>query len=673
MSHVLRDGDVITNPSSKVGALTLSQNLYNYDAGGFSPMAMWQTQPAIRTVVDFIVDSIALVPFDPYQRTDAGRVKDRTSPIAQALRAPAPRVGQKRWVAQLQRDMLLYGRWAFFTNEDRDGRLRFVRLPAHAFSLVADEYGRYTDVVIYGSGRNGTPGKVIRPLGDDIVFDINDPGNGAEYRAGVTPVSVLEGLARETEGLEAYRTQLFHNSAMVPAVIERPAEAKKWSDDAWRRFKEEFATYRAGGGNAGGTPLLEDGMKLKPVEVFNPRDAEYVEVRKLALVEAAQALHVPPELVGAQAGTHSNIVALREQLYVDVLGAALGYFEDALNAGLEPWLGDAGYVEANLETRLRATFTERVKAYQAAGGGPWMTREEIRNRENLEFIEGTEELIVPMNVTEGGLASPLDTGQTNEPDPLDPLKGRRMKALPKAAAPERPRAKAAREELAEALKAEHARLGKSFDRKLGISTIADFQAEHPAAKATATPVAIDREYVEYEVRSLSKSLTRRLRAVAEAGSKDVLSELGISDFAGWDAARQKAWVEKAAESWARASVHGWYVDTINEAIAEHPGEWAMKVRETMKSPAATNAASLKMGTQVESFGRQDGARAAGASTKTWKTTSLFPRDSHKALSGTTVPVDATFSNGCRYPGDASAPSSETDNCQCVLSYSKEAS
>jgi hypothetical protein len=43
-----------------------------------------------------------------------------------------------------------------------------------------------------------------------------------------------------------------------------------------------------------------------------------------------------------------------------------------------------------------------------------MLRSEARALQNLPEIEGADELIVPKNITEGGLASPADTAPEGE-------------------------------------------------------------------------------------------------------------------------------------------------------------------------------------------------------------------------------------------------------------------
>jgi hypothetical protein len=82
---------------------------------------------------------------------------------------------------------------------------------------------------------------------------------------------------------------------------------------------------------------------------------------------------------------------------------------------LVPQLADPDevFVEFNVASKLRLAFEDQARIFQTLTGGPTMTRAEARRRLNLPYIEGTDELIVPMNVTEGGQASPTDSGSQN--------------------------------------------------------------------------------------------------------------------------------------------------------------------------------------------------------------------------------------------------------------------
>jgi hypothetical protein len=65
------------------------------------------------------------------------------------------------------------------------------------------------------------------------------------------------------------------------------------------------------------------------------------------------------------------------------------------------------FAELNFDALLRGTTKERYEAYQIAAGGnaPWMRRNEVRRRENLEPIDGLDEILQPLNMTAAGNAN----------------------------------------------------------------------------------------------------------------------------------------------------------------------------------------------------------------------------------------------------------------------------
>lgn len=56
------------------------------------PAQLWASQPAVRTVVDFVARNVAAIPVTAYQHVgDVDRRRAREHPIAQLLTRPAPR------------------------------------------------------------------------------------------------------------------------------------------------------------------------------------------------------------------------------------------------------------------------------------------------------------------------------------------------------------------------------------------------------------------------------------------------------------------------------------------------------------------------------------------------------------------------------------------------------
>ena len=119
------------------------------------------------------------------------------------------------------------------------------------------------------------------------------------------------------------------------------------------------------------------------------------------------------------------------------------------------------------------------------------------------------------------------------------------------------------------------------------------------------------------------------------------------------------WIGKVSRNVASAMVVAMAVSLDDD---QDPSDMFGSFRES----AALMAGSLT--TSFANFGAHDGARAAGAGSKTWQVTSSNPRSSHAALDGETVPLGQTFSNGLRWPGDRDGGIDETANCQCSLSF-----
>lgn len=67
------------------------------------------------------------------------------------------------------------------------------------------------------------------------------------------------------------------------------------------------------------------------------------------------------------------------------------------------------------------------------------------------------------------------------------------------------------------------------------------------------------------------------------------------------------------------------------------------------------------------YGQQQAFVLSGATHKKWVSSrDLHVRDSHSHIEGQKVEVDATFSNGCKFPGDPAGGAKEVVNCRCTM-------
>lgn len=74
-------------------------------------------------------------------------------------------------------------------------------------------------------------------------------------------------------------------------------------------------------------------------------------------------------------------------------------------------------------------------------------------------------------------------------------------------------------------------------------------------------------------------------------------------------------------------------------------------------------------TAAANVGSHEAAAQSDMTAKTWTTNSGNPRSLHIAMAGETVPIEGTFSNGMRFPGDPAGGAENNANCQCSLAYS----
>lgn len=364
----------------------------------------WSNQPSIRKVVGFVARSLASTPLHLFElRGEQDRVRVRDGELAAVLRRPsrAPAMTPYRFWESLLIDGLIHDKYCAQIVQHSDG-LELVRIPARLVKFKSDFLGRITEVIITNSD-----GETRGHDPSGFLIDVGYAERGAN---GTSPLKTLKHILSESTEAVEYRRSIWRNGARVPQVIERPQEAGSFTEPAFERFKRSWSAFVKGGGQEGGTPILEDGMTLKEVNAFRPKDTLDLEGRKLTDIEVCSAYYIAPELIGAREGTFSNIKAFKQMLYGPNLGPYFEAWEQALNTTLVPLLapGKDVYIEANIESKLRGSFEEQADVMSTATGAPWMTRNEARAKQNMPAIDGGDELVTPLNVLIGGQSSPQD-------------------------------------------------------------------------------------------------------------------------------------------------------------------------------------------------------------------------------------------------------------------------
>ncbi|MCK2183515.1 phage portal protein [Halomonas getboli] len=179
-------------------------------------------------------------------------------------------------------------------------------------------------------------------------------------------------------------------------------------------FRENMKTI-SGALNAGESPLLEGGMDAKTIGI-KPSDAQLLESRSFSVEEVCRWFRVDPSMVG-HGNKDSNWGTGLEQKLIGFLTFTLRPWltriEQAINKHLlSPQDQRRFYAEFSIEGLLRADSQARSQFYSVMVNNGIMTRDEVRQLENLPTKGGNADVLTVQTAM-----APLDSvGQANDGD-----------------------------------------------------------------------------------------------------------------------------------------------------------------------------------------------------------------------------------------------------------------
>lgn len=211
---------------------------------------------------------------------------------------------------------------------------------------------------------------------------------------GLSPVqfgSNVMGAAMATDETSA---GMFKNAMKSPGLVTMDAVMKPDQREDIRKHVKSVS-------DSGGYMVLEKGASFQQLSM-NPEDAELLASRGFNVEELCRWFRVPPFMVGHSEKSTSWGTGIEQQM--------IGF----LTFSLRPWLTRIEqsvkknlltpaeqtkyFAEFALEGLLRADSAARAAFYSSAGQNGWMTRNEMRRRENLPPMDGGDVLTVQSNL-----------------------------------------------------------------------------------------------------------------------------------------------------------------------------------------------------------------------------------------------------------------------------------
>ncbi len=236
-------------------------------------------------------------------------------------------------------------------------------------------------------------------------------GFGFDGLVGLSPI----GAAREALGValatEEFGARFFSQGGMPSGTVTVPG----WLTEDQRKLARNNLQQMLGGlGNAHQFALFEGGMKPEPWGEMNLDDMQFLLLRRFSVQEICRFYRIPPHMVAdLERATFSNIEHLSLEFVTFTLMPYFTRFEAAVARWLLPPEERVDhFLRFNFEGLLRADSKGRGEFYSSALQNGWMSRNEVRAKENLNRVKGLDDYTVQTNLAPASRLGEMVDSQT---------------------------------------------------------------------------------------------------------------------------------------------------------------------------------------------------------------------------------------------------------------------
>ena len=357
-----------------------------------------QRYGAVYACIRIISESIAALPLALIRQTGRNRDKAVDHPLYNVLHTLAnPEMTSFEWRELMLSHVLSWGNG--YSEIEFDGRGRIVALwplnPAKMEDVRRDAQGNLECVY-------RLPDQTLRSIPYWRIHHIKGPGNGI---VGFSPIRMA---ARHATGLglalEEYGSRFFSNGARPGLILRHPG---RLSPEAHKRLAASFAGDHQGLSNAHRTKILEEGMDISTIGI-PPNEAQFLETRKFQVTEIARIYRVPPHMLADLDRAsfsnieHQSLAFVQNTLLPYIVRHEQAVARDLLTETERKTLA-AKYIVAGM---LRGDLLSRSQAYNTGIQAGYLTRNEARELEDLNPLDGLDEPLQPLNMITAGAQPP---------------------------------------------------------------------------------------------------------------------------------------------------------------------------------------------------------------------------------------------------------------------------
>lgn len=334
----------------------------------------------VNASVKILSETVASLPLFVFQVIEGGKQKATNHPLYDLLHdRPNSWQSSFEWRETMQRNCALWGNaYSRIVPGPRGPVDELVPLASNRVTVRLLDNGRLR--YEYSNQRGET-----EVYSQDEVFHLR--WLSSEGYVGTSPIDELSEPVAMSLAAEAYGARFFQNDAQPNGWIEHPAHFG--DDSARQRFRDGWQSAQTGE-NRHKTAVLEDGLKYHATGSSN-RDSQYLETRKFQVEEVARIYNIPlPYLKDDARSTFANSEQKAIDFVVHTIRPWLVRWEQAMSRDLfiRP---DLYFPQFSIDALLRGDIKSRYEAYGNAVTAGWITRNEVRELENRNPIDGLDE------------------------------------------------------------------------------------------------------------------------------------------------------------------------------------------------------------------------------------------------------------------------------------------
>jgi HK97 family phage portal protein len=334
-----------------------------------------------------------------WRRDAAGkRIQVTDHPLCNVFRQPNEVQTWFEFMEQMQGAYLLRGNGYAAIKRDNRGKV-FGLIPINPDAVLVLE--SWDGQIFYNVNRIGLwQIAMLREFPPSMAFEDIFHMRGISFNALVAASTI--GFARDAigvaMGLEQQVARMIQNGARPSVVLQTKGTL---TEAIAVRLKRQWEEFTSGIQNVGKTAILEGGLEAKALQLSSV-DMEMIAQRNFQLGDVSRFYHVPAHKLGLEQLRGVNIVQMDQDYVSNTIMPDLHRWEQKFDRTFK-------LAEQDIEIKfdetvlLRADIATRYNAARVSLLSGWTTVNEIRAGENLDPVEGGNQVYRPLNMA--GLGS----------------------------------------------------------------------------------------------------------------------------------------------------------------------------------------------------------------------------------------------------------------------------